>query len=141
MFKFIKNLFNSKNQNKLTKLEIINETVEFYSANPTKLRSTSKKGGCAYNGENDTHCAIGRCLLPKYQEQGNELKGNSNGLKFFLDINSLKLDEVLQENYRGHEYPFWLALQNLHDESYLWCEKGLTESGKEYVETLIKTYK
>lgn len=126
---------------RLTKEEIINETVDFYSADILRRSVGGGWGGCKYNHENGNHCAVGRVLLPKYHEQGTKLKGNSNGIGLFMDEQDIKsLDVVLQKKYRGHEIGFWRKLQNLHDEGNYWEIGGLTLLGKEYVEE-IKNFK
>ena len=128
-------LFRTK---RLTKEEIINETVNFYSADISR-RSVSNDGfgGCKYNHANGNHCAVGRVLLPKYHKQGTKMKGNTNGIGIFMGEQNIKsLDVVLQKQYRGHETSFWRGLQNLHDEGNYWKIGGLTERGKKYVEEL-----
>jgi hypothetical protein len=122
---------------KLTKIEIINETFEFYSKNP-QLRSVGAYGGmCSYNGGGGKHCAVGRCLLKKYQKQGSKLKRNTSDLYSFLDEHDLDINSMLQPKYRGHGMSFWRDLQSLHDTHSNWYDNGITELGRKEVETLI----
>lgn len=128
----------------MTKLEIINETVEFYSADP-KRRSffidEEDKQKCLYNGKNGEHCAVGRCLEDKYHEMGQDLPKNSFMLRdLFMgnDVNSL--DEMLKEKYRGHERMFWSDLQKLHDNPNNWTKTGISQIGQFYVDILINQY-
>jgi hypothetical protein len=138
--KKILEFFESFKTKRLTKEEIINETVEFYSADISRRSiegNVSIGNGCKYNHENGNHCAVGRLLLPKYQKQGTNLKGNANGISAFMDYQKIKkLDKALQKQYQGHKVLFWRDLQNLHDESKHWEVGGLTEIGKEFVEEL-----
>lgn len=132
------NIFNFLRTKPLTREQIINETVKFYSAD-IKRRSSNLDGdsGCKYNSSNGTHCAVGRCLLPIYKNQGIELKGNTNGIAFFLSIQGLNsIDEAVVKKYRGHSLDFWRDLQDLHDTGKNWQLSGLTQDGKKFVEIL-----
>ncbi len=114
----------------MTKLEILNETVAFYSADVTR-RSVIIGGDCAYNGDNGTHCAVGRCLLPKYHEMGDKLPENHWTINALVIENECQsLDEMLQEQYRGHEVEFWRHLQILHDTVECWDASGITTFGE-----------
>jgi len=125
---------------KLTKIEIFNETVEFYSKNP-RLRSVGDSDGmCTYNGGGGKHCAVGRCLLKMYQKQGSELKGNTTDLSSFLDEHDKSLSSMLQVKYRGHVISFWRDLQSLHDTHAYWSDNGITELGKKEVTRLSAKY-
>jgi hypothetical protein len=131
-----------------TKVEIINETVEYYSQDPENRRSVNSSGSCFYFN-NSKKCAIGRCMLnPQEQEE----KGDVFDL-ISIDIlefaeeevdtisNRAILDSLLKEEYRGHEILFWDGLQKLHDFGYNWSKEGLTEIGKSNVKLLLETYK
>jgi hypothetical protein len=123
----------------MTKQEIVSETVEFYSQNPTENRAVTGST-CSYNGDNGTHCAFGRCMLPEYKNQGDNLKGNKGttlrDLPMLLEVNSL--DSLLEEKYRGHDESFWVQMQKLHDSNRYW-DDGLSEVGKIYVEYINET--
>lgn len=141
MLNFIKNLF--ERTPRLTKVEIINETIEFYSADTTR-RSVNPKSklGCSYNYENGNHCAVGRVMLPKYQKRGTKLKGNTATVGTLLEeLKIKKIDNILQPQYRGHDIRFWRKLQILHDRSHYWQENGLTDVGLDYANELLETYK
>jgi hypothetical protein len=134
----------------MTKIDIIQETADFYSADTT--RRSFLNGKCVFNGENGTHCAIGRCMLPLHQENGSFLLGNTKSLISVIRLNHadkvndpINIDHtlhdlVLQEKYRGHNYMFWRDLQGLHDTSDNWDEKGLTLIGETAVKELKRIY-
>lgn len=127
----------------MTKVEIITETMEFYS-HDTSRRSKNDVGLCVYNGEGGNHCAVGRCMLDTYRAQGTDLKVDSyvtaELLSHELDLNSI--DDALEEVYRGHELDFWANLQSFHDLDQHWNESGgLSEAGKCKFEFLINKYK
>ena len=141
MLNFIKTLF--KRKPKMTKHEIINETIEFYSADISR-RSTNPVSnlGCAYNFENGNHCAVGRVLLPKYQKQGTKLLGNTAVISTLILEQKVKsVDELLLPKYRGHDVRFWRKLQCLHDRGFYWQDGGLTDQGLDYANELLETYK
>src|SRR6056297_3193743 len=100
----------------MNKIEIINETVKFYSKDPDNLRSFDEDGDCAYNNTNNRHCAVGRCLMYKYKRHGKKLKGNYGDLTSLCNYYNKKVDEILSPKYRGHSIIFWDDLQNLHDD-------------------------
>lgn len=139
---------------KLTKIEIIDETVNYYSEdiNRRSIKTITAFdqtiNTCVYNGTNKTHCAVGRCLLDKYKKRGSKLPGNDldmcvlteilTGVEFdYFDYN---IDKILSPKYRGHDVNFWCSLQTLHDKEGNWSDSGLTERGKEYVNRLKLLY-
>lgn len=127
----------------MTKLEIINETINHFSKDPSKLRSLDytniDKPLCAYNGANKTHCAVGRCMLTKIKNQGKKFKYNTGFSATSFIYERIKLDTLLSPKYRGHEPSFWNDLQRLHDENQFWNEKGLTTRGEAFVKYLKET--
>ena len=119
----------------MTKLEIIDETVQFYTVNP---RSVSL-GRCVYNGPNDTHCAVGRCFRDYFKKLGDTFQDNISGVEsLHCDYNGL--DKLLEEKYQGHELAFWSDMQHLHDAGHHWYENGLTLEGKDFVDSLRERY-
>lgn len=90
----------------MTKIEIIDETVEFYKNN---LRSASPDTDrCQYHGPNGSRCAFSRCCYPEIDLS--EFEGQ--GCLIILD----KLgDKILQEKYQGHSANFWAQIQIYHD--------------------------
>lgn len=109
-----------------TKLEIINETVEYYSADPSRRGTNGST--CEYLTLFGQMCAVGRCMInPKGKEGGvTEL-----GTGFQL---------MLKKEYRGHSIDFWQDLQGFHDSSWYWDEKGLTRRGNAALQSLLKDW-
>lgn len=114
----------------LTKVQIINETVEYYSNNPRGLDSS---GHCTYyNKRTESMCAVGRCL------ELDEAKKLAN-----TDITAdtiPNLDNKLQPPYKGHPVEFWEDLQVLHDTSRYWNNNSITDVGKKAVEIIINDH-
>lgn len=128
----------------LNQEQIVNETIDYYT-NDNK-RAVNRMGDCVYNLENNngeiiSHCAIGRCLLPKYQDLGNELIGNQESISELIFENDCEsLDDMLQVQYRGQSLDFWEGLQSLHDVEDNWTEDyniKLTNNGKDKATNLI----
>lgn len=111
-----------------TKLEILEETVAFYSEDTS--RRAIMDGTCRYLTDDGKRCAYGRCLIPEKYTPKWENKS----------CYAIHNDENLQEEYRGHSISFWEHIQSLHDNLNYWNNEGLTKSGvyrvheiKEYI--------
>ena len=118
------------------KLEILEETVSFYSED-TSRRAITPRGYYMYNTGDGRHCAIGRCLIPELQSQGVELKGNDCGFIELLKFNGFnKVDDILQSQYHGHNVLFLCKLRMLHDTNMYWRKSGLSVKGSAYVDEL-----
>lgn len=98
----------------MTKQEIIEETVEYYRNNPFGFNSDTRS--CIYKGAEGQMCAVGRCLIDA--EQFGEEPLNADMLN-----PDGSLDELLKEQYKGHDIDFWTSLQVFHDS----CARGLFE--------------
>lgn len=121
-------------EKQLTKLEILEETVAFYSED-TSRRAYTKNVGCEYNTSDGRHCAVGRCFNENIQALGDDYSGNQVGIDAILDFDSL-----LQDKYKGHNIEFWSYLQLLHDIDDNWDKKGLTKIGLDEVENLKEIF-
>ncbi len=125
---------------RLTKVQIIEETAEFYSKNP-QLRGTSDGFNCMFNGPDGRHCAVGRCLSTKYKNQALDLLGNSQTVSGLIDSNKVSsINDMLIAKYKGHDNEFWIELQVFHDTNSNWSSDGITPKGIHLKEILIKKY-
>jgi hypothetical protein len=117
-----------------TKLEIINETVEYYSEDVNRRAlSINKDGsvdGCKYLTNDGKMCAVGRCLT----EEGLEEFGSR------ASYYNRNMSPFFKEDYQIYDDFFWRDLQELHDYNHYWNEEGLTRHGKEQVQYLLETY-
>lgn len=116
----------------LTKEEIIDETVEYYSVDPKRRRSFNGFGSvCMYTDEDmENGCAVGRCLTDKTRQEILDKDMNDSSL---MDI-EYDLESIgFKNQYRGHSMKFWGGLQALHDSGMYWDDDGLSEAGKQYV--------
>ena len=122
-----------------TKLEIIEETVNYYT---TERNSRAMDGlDCVYNATDGSHCAIGRCFTDSYKSKGIDFAFNLSTDVSDLDAKEGGLDSFLVEEYKGHHTGFWNGLQLLHDKNTHWLAYfALSSEGKEYVQKLKNKY-
>lgn len=124
----------------MTKTEIIEETAAFYNSGNRSTKEEIGGNNCAYLGDNGKRCAFSRCCIdsPEVNEFLDENEGgNANDL-----INTAEEEgiEILKPEYRGHSSKFWQQLQSFHDLSFNWNENGLTASGIEKKNDLIRAF-
>jgi len=121
-----------------TKIQIIEETVEYYSAD------TSRRGvfgsNCVYYAprlNDEVMCAVGRCI-----KEPKKLHGVFASITRLAEkVNEESLDNLLKEEYRGHSKDFWQDLQGFHDTRENWNEHiGLTEEGETNLKLLLTEY-
>jgi len=119
---------------KLTKHQIIDETVEYYNNNP---RSKDDRG-CAYLSKDGLMCGHSRCLTEKARTH--IIDENDNGSSADDIIRKFGGDDIHLEQYRGHSVSFWLDIQTLHDTDAYWIaiKNGnlLTHEGLETVKDM-----
>lgn len=124
-----------------TKLQIIEETVAFYSEDTNRravvliensLGDPGINPRCVYKS-GEKNCALGRCAD---QEALDALYTKNNREPRFNEVM-----HILKPEYQGHNSDdFWSDLQTLHDMSYHWEFNSLSERGKLYVEKLKEMY-
>lgn len=103
-----------------TPVEIIEETIEFYSRNP---RSVDSDGNCKYLGPNEIKCAFSRCC--KDDVDFSPYEGE----------NCASLHDFLKEEYSTPTpWAFWRDLQCLHDKKDNWIEESPQASTRELSE-------
>ncbi len=119
-----------------TKLDIINETMEFYSADVSRRAMAADSYVCMYITSDGRKCAVGRCFDENKISQYtyDRIEGYS--------VNNLPitLDNLLKEEYKGHSSEFWNNLQGLHDHTNNWCETGLSLFGLSELNELKQKY-
>ena len=124
-----------------SKLEIIDETVKYYSNNPRSISS----GNCYHyyqEGENGPEfCAFGRCCTED-NAKILESKGAYISLICSSDSNHRpSVDTFLKPEYHGHNLEFWEDIQDLHDSHGYWeRDKVLSALGKSRVKQLKERY-
>jgi hypothetical protein len=88
----------------MTKIDIINDTVAFYSADPKRLRSL-EDGNCVYNGINGNHCGVGRYFIDEVKSEREYFKYNYDMGVQDLDA-KMPIDTILINEVRGHSIAF-----------------------------------
>lgn len=120
-----------------TKLEIINETAEYYGADPSRR---AYDGRCHYRMEKEAgqcYCAFGRCMEPWALDQAERKNVTSEAIEGLLeDLSVDEVNEILKPEYHDHDFNFWLDLQTLHDTDRFYEGTGLSRAGNDYVITL-----
>lgn len=119
-----------------TKLQIIEETVSYYSQNTARIARNSNEY-CVYRNEQGFKCAVGRCMIaPSIDMKGGVRHGITKYNHRKKRNIHLELEKLLRPSYRGNELDFWADLQNLHDRKIYWDHNGLTFSGEIFSEHL-----
>ena len=122
----------------MTKIEIINETLAFYSEDPSRRAVTST--ACHYyhktaNGI-EKKCSVGRCMT----DQSILEDGLERGPIYEL-VNQRNVDDILKPEYQGHPVDFWSDLQRFHDNDGYWTKDGISKDGVIACQNLLETYK
>lgn len=122
---------------KLTKVEIIDETVEYYNKFPERRGISERTGSCVYQVEENPQqqCALGRCFLAKTRKK---LTGRSTCA---FALGEGYINKNLKKKYQGHSLGFWLDLQSLHDTVMYWSKDGITEVGRRKAAALKEDYR
>lgn len=133
-------------ETKMTAIDLLNETREYYRTHQRGVSSTST-GGCQYLTEAGHMCGVGRC----FSDEGRELFGGFDG--YVLDL----LDEMIgrygtpydffkpQYHHLLNDLTLWESIQTLHDNDAHWVanETGgcdLTDWGVRFFNGLIEEY-
>ena len=149
-------------KNKLTYSDVLEETVVYYTEDPSRRALEKNSGVCSYYTQESKMCAVGRCMKdPKlFQDAGAgdfedlltyiPLPGTSINPKsigerrddYETEVGStLLIPRILKNKYKHlNDADFWSDLQFFHDTGDFWDKKGLTKIGKDYYETLKKRY-
>ena len=128
------------NQVKLmTYPELVDETVAHYTNNP---RSRSRYGPCLYSGPNGERCAAARLCDESVTDLGAMDRHVAPAWKDVFHMATLKPE------YEHFDYEQIGALQKLHDADENWiipdsCRgtRGLSETGKKFVESIKSNFK
>jgi hypothetical protein len=117
-----------------SKLEIIDETIDYYRKNPRSIEDFR----CLYLGSNNQRCALSRCCT----EEGVLRLSNHEGVSIVSFIeNGLIIEELLKPEYKGHCLDFWMNLQYIHDYNCLWKDNMLSDEGIKEVNRIRNKWK
>jgi hypothetical protein len=118
-------------ENKITYLDVLNDTISYYSEDTSRRSISGSGNNCLYNGPNGKQCAFARCA--KQISTKHEGKSAAHIIRI--------LPNILKDEY-AHltDKDFWQNLQNLHDDSECWDGNGLSVHGKRYTEDLRRRY-
>jgi hypothetical protein len=130
--------------------EIVRETVDYYTKNPrSRVQDLDDPHypACYYfhPTTEGAMCAVGRCLDSEHphvkaiRDNPADHKDNVGSVEIFYDDDN-DIDDFLKEEYQGHSKEFWTDLQTLHDGNRFWGNLGITWSGQEKAEEIIRRY-
>ncbi len=119
---------------KLTKIQIIDETVEYYKTHDRAIDDNLK---CCYLSDDNRMCAHSRCLTD--EARATLLQEFSNNATAYVVIGEFG-DECHKEEYRGHDEEFWQRIQSIHDSHSYWSGKTFTPAGEKFVNSLKEDY-
>lgn len=113
----------------MTKIEIINETANFYNMENRGVEEGNSTGQtCLYLSKEGNRCAVGRCikdeLVEEFQQKVDRISVLSGTGVGELSQNGINLEDYLKDEYKGHALAFWKALQGFHDDEYYWNEQS-----------------
>lgn len=127
-----------------SRLDIIKETVKYYSEDTSRRGFNKKQEVCVYyDKDTGCKCAVGRYVKDSYLDDLGEFEGNYENVLYegynpteFFDKRKVSKEIALDEE-------FWSDLQKFHDNSRNFnITKGsrLNVKGDQSVEELIKIY-
>jgi hypothetical protein len=94
----------------MTKLELLEDTLNFYGEDPSRRAVNNSQGYCEYLTKDGRQCAVGRLLDKDLIEEHPEWDG--------MAVDSIFMD--LPENVQTYGKTFLQYLQQLHDWSNQW---------------------
>lgn len=120
---------------RLTRIDIIKETVDFYSQDPVNRRSIDEEEPemCLYNSSNGKQCAFAR-----YVEEPEDCIERKNASDL-LEKKVITLKKGVR--HLKEDLYFWNNLQYLHDDEENWTKTGLSTEGEGEVNRLLEKYK
>lgn len=128
----------------MTQEEYLLDTLEYYSVDPINRRciSESIEIGCRYSPVTikkeglSEGCGIGRKLSPEAALEWDKL-GTTTIYRIFLRP---EMKVLAPEWMQEMDVDFLSDIQRLHDVSYNWCDKGLSNYGKASLVSIIISY-
>lgn len=113
----------------MNKIEIIDDTIDWYSSHPRSLLPGTNT--CLYKGSDGKECAFQRVVE-------NDLSICEGKAAFVLARDKAV---TFKPGYEGHDEDFWHEIQRLHDNQYYWEGQTFTELGIKKVKELKELYK
>lgn len=122
---------------KMSYLDVLEETINFYSVDPLNRRSVDTDFGNCYYKYGTKNCAFARYMnsVDSFIEDNPEYNGETAR----SIIATFGMDVMREEVRHLIDVEFWCKLQILHDEKTHWDKDGINEDGIEYANK-IKEY-
>lgn len=117
----------------MTPLEILEETVAFYSEDIR--RRAIYTGGCKYRTPDGRKCAVGRCLENYDRRWENTTVEDIMTGKYDRETAQFKKEyDLIEQGYNERDVLlFWGKIQTLHDNETYWDIDGVNDLGKKYI--------
>ena len=133
----------------ITPVELIQETVAYYSADPVGRRAIlsinevpEKAPLCQYQTLDNRKCAVGRCMLDN--DNLYMLSGSIDDAYWRDEYGdrkeNAKWQTLIKPEYEDIPNDLWVQLQQFHDTNDNWDEEGLSERGMRVTERLLKEW-
>jgi hypothetical protein len=115
-------------------LEILEETVQYYSEDVSRRSVCLETDRCRYNGPDGKLCAAARMMT----KEALHLKNIENySMTCLIDTYGI---EILKPEYVVLDTEFYDSIQKLHDDIVNWDENGLTVTGEAAVANIKAEY-
>ena len=102
-----------------TYLDVLEETIAYYSEDPSRRSINPANGRCMYNGPDGRKCGVARCCSKIPEEFESQAVSNAILEKY-----------LLPEYAHLDNLEFWSRIQNLHDDKSNWDDEGLSYFGE-----------
>ena len=117
---------------KQQRLDFLNETVAYYSADTSRRAMSANKDCYYYQADTGNKCAIGRHI--NFQDYKN------NEIEHGVPVAYYIVFALLPESVRRLGKDFLSKVQILHDGDDYWYFNSLSDKGKQKVNSLIDSY-
>lgn len=113
-------------------LEVLKDTVQFYSKNPGKRGIVYKTGfqnnSCMFLTPEGNKCAVGRYLNKNDLKTLKACKILEGDVESLLDPGTV--GKITTRIIKNLPIKFWQDLQSFHDADVYWNDNGMTNYGK-----------
>jgi hypothetical protein len=121
-----------------SKNDILNEVYTHYKEPGNRAIDPETGLGYYRDPSSEKRCAVGLCLDYSKVRSKRLDEFNKGNLDVYDIHKKYGLDEVLKQDYKGHDIEFWAQLQNFHDMDEHFDDKGkVNGKGRQFLTTLL----
>jgi hypothetical protein len=118
-----------------TKIQIIDELVDYYLVDPDVRRCKNRTYGYRIIDGNK-YTPFGYCLLQRYKKNTDFTSNNYEEIGFLCNLYNSTFDELIEPKYRGNGFEFWNDLNEFHRSNHYWTPLKLSKKGEEHLDRL-----